>query len=459
MANGGADASQGEGWWQASDGKWYPPQTASPSIPPPPPPQTPSSPPVEDDGGDGSDKPPFWRRRWVLITGGILIVLIIITGLTDTSGDDESDTALELAAAEDEPDESPATPTETTATTSESRAATTTEAPLVGESSLDSPIQLGAVVQAGSWRLRVSAITPDGTDEVMEENQFNDPPPEGNQFFIASLEATYTGTESSTFSGDMTLKSVGDSRVAYEGIDAYCGVIPDNIDDSGETFPGGTITGNVCWSIQSTDAASLVMIVEESFNFDDTRAFLSLDPTATPINETTSLEEGRESGFESAVAIGESATVGGWELKVVAITPDGTDEVMEENQFNDPPPEGNQFFIASLEATYTGTESSTFRGDMTLKSVGDSRVAYEGFDAYCGVIPDNIRRLWRDFSWRHHHGQCLLEYPINGRRFAGHDRRGVIQPRRRHSRVLRPRSNRYSDQRDHLFGRGSRIWV
>ena len=99
MANGGADASQGEGWWQASDGKWYPPQTASPSIPPPPPPQTPSSPLVEDDGGDGSDKPPFWRRRWVLITGGILIVLIIITALTDTSGDDESDTVLELAAA------------------------------------------------------------------------------------------------------------------------------------------------------------------------------------------------------------------------------------------------------------------------------------------------------------------------------------------------------------------------
>ena len=286
MANGGADASQGEGWWQASDGKWYPPQTASPSIPPPPPPQTPSSPPVEDDGGDGSDKPPFWRRRWVLITGGILIVLIVIPALTDTSGDDESDTVLELAAAEDEPDESPATPTETTATTSESRAATTTEAPLVGESSLDSPIQLGAVVQVGSWRLRVSAITPDGTDEVMEEYQFNDPPPEGNQFFIASLEATYTGTESSTFRGDMRLKSVGDSRVAYETYDASCGVIPDDIDDSGETFPGGTITGNVCWSIQSTDAASLVMIVEESANFDDTRAFLSLDPTATPINET-----------------------------------------------------------------------------------------------------------------------------------------------------------------------------
>ena len=48
-------------------------------------------------------------------------------------------------------DAAPATPTETTTTTSESQAATTTEAPLVGESSLDSPIQLGAVVQVGSW--------------------------------------------------------------------------------------------------------------------------------------------------------------------------------------------------------------------------------------------------------------------------------------------------------------------
>ena len=65
-------------------------------------------------------------------------------------------------------------------------------------------------------------------------------------------------------------------RIPITHVVAYCGVIPDNIDDSGETFPGGTITGNVCWSIQSTDAASLVMIVEESFNFDDTRAFFAL---------------------------------------------------------------------------------------------------------------------------------------------------------------------------------------
>ena len=145
------------------------------------------------------------RGRERMRRGWILAASLMVAACTGGADNGAVQTTLGDAA--------PATPTETTTTTSESRAATTTEAPLVGESSLDSPIQLGTVVQVGSWRLRVSAITPDGTDEVMEENKFNDPPPEGNQFFIASLEATYTGTESSTFWVDMTLKSVGDSNV------------------------------------------------------------------------------------------------------------------------------------------------------------------------------------------------------------------------------------------------------
>lgn len=36
-----SDFSQGEGWWQASDGKWYPPQTAPPSFSAPAPAPTP----------------------------------------------------------------------------------------------------------------------------------------------------------------------------------------------------------------------------------------------------------------------------------------------------------------------------------------------------------------------------------------------------------------------------------
>ena len=38
-----SSASQGPGWWQASDGNWYPPQEQS--APPPPPPPAPAAPP------------------------------------------------------------------------------------------------------------------------------------------------------------------------------------------------------------------------------------------------------------------------------------------------------------------------------------------------------------------------------------------------------------------------------
>jgi hypothetical protein len=315
---------------------------------------------------------------------GILMILLAV----GACGGTEAATDTTAAAVE-------TTTTGADETTTTTTASTTTSQPS-GESSLSSPIAVGAVVQVGQWRLRVSGVTPDATDQVMAENQFNDPPVDGNQFFITSVEATYTGTDSSTFWVDMSLKAVGASNVAYEPFDATCGVIPGDINDSGETFPGGTVSGNVCWSIQSTDADSLVMIAEESFTFDETRAFLSLDPSAEPLDETTAVEE---SGSEvrPTVSVGDSATVGPWEMRVVAVTPDATDQVMTENQFNDPPVEGNQFYIATLEATYSGDDSSTFWIDMTLKAIGESNVAYEAFEAGCGVIPDDINDAGETF--------------------------------------------------------------
>lgn len=74
----------------------------------------------------------------------------------------------------------------------------------------------------------------------------------------------------------MTLKAIGESNVAYEAFEASRGVIPDDINDAGETFPGGTICGNVCWSVGAGDVASLAMIAEESFTFEETRVFFAL---------------------------------------------------------------------------------------------------------------------------------------------------------------------------------------
>jgi hypothetical protein len=90
----GADSSQGPGWWQASDGKWYPPEKG----PEPPPPPIPGSGPLPGPGpfpvGQQGPSPsaadgPFFNRLFDLsfsqfITPSI-IKLLFILAITLTS--------------------------------------------------------------------------------------------------------------------------------------------------------------------------------------------------------------------------------------------------------------------------------------------------------------------------------------------------------------------------------------
>lgn len=269
-------------------------------------------------------------------------------------------------------------------------AATSQATPTEGtETSLDSPLPVGEVAQVGDWAVRVTSVSPDAAAVVLDENEFNEPAADGEVFFLVSLEATYTGSESSTFWFDNSLKVVGESGVAYESFDAYCGLIPDSFNEQGEAFSGGTVTGNECWRISASDANSLVLILEGSFAFDNERHFLSLDPVATPIDASTA-SAGSGIDTSAAIPVGGVAQVGDWSLRVASVAPNAEDIVLGENQFNETPDEGHVFVLVSLEATYTGSESSTFWADMSLKVVGDSAVAYEGYDGYCGSIPDSI---------------------------------------------------------------------
>lgn len=137
-------------------------------------------------------------------------------------------------------------------------------------------VAIGVPALVGIWDITVISVTPDASDAVLAENEFNEAPEEGEQFFLATLEVTYVGEESSTFWLDMSLKALGTSNVAYEAFEASCGVIPDDINEAGETFPGGTLSGNVCWKISSDDATSLAMIADESFSLDGTRVIFAL---------------------------------------------------------------------------------------------------------------------------------------------------------------------------------------
>lgn len=129
------------------------------------------------------------------------------------------------------------------------------------------PIPLGAVAALGDgWRLTVVSTTPYANDVVAAHNQFNDPPAAGRQFYIVRVRAAYVGNRSDSFGASYRLRAVGTSAVSYSTFEDSCGVIPDEV-TSATVFPGGTIEGNVCWSVRSSDVESLVMYDDTSKKF------------------------------------------------------------------------------------------------------------------------------------------------------------------------------------------------
>ena len=72
-----SDVAQGAGWWQASDGKWYPPQSA-PAYQPPPPPA-------------GKPAKPIYKRVWFWLVMGVVVLfggcIALIAGGTKAVND------------------------------------------------------------------------------------------------------------------------------------------------------------------------------------------------------------------------------------------------------------------------------------------------------------------------------------------------------------------------------------
>ena len=147
--------------------------------------------------------------------------------------------------------------------------------------SRDNPVPLGTAVEVehsgtDHWQVTVLETIADATQIVLDENQFNDSPEVGNQFFIVNVRAKYLGQDSTRFSGISRLKALGDGGVVYTTFGNWCGVIPDELPNP-ELFTNGTIEGNECWQIASSDVDSLLMILEPDFLSDEgTRVWFSL---------------------------------------------------------------------------------------------------------------------------------------------------------------------------------------
>ncbi len=281
--------------------------------------------------------------------------------------------------------------------------------------SRDSPLSIGRIGTVGDYQISVLSVTPNASDIIAMENQFNEPPVEGHQFFMARIAATYTGSSTGTPSADLNFQSVGDLSASYTIFNNDCGVYPDQIYNIPELFSGGSAEFNVCWQIDSRDQDSLIMYVESFFDFNSNPTWFSLGnsiakpagvaaatSTANPSSalanaggslrgqQTPSSEaQGGDGSTRTApIALGATGHLADYRISVVSTTPLANEIVAQTNQFNEPPAPGKQFYIARIAVTYDGAASGNPGWDLNFQSVGDLNASYTTFNNDCGVYPE-----------------------------------------------------------------------
>jgi hypothetical protein len=142
----------------------------------------------------------------------------------------------------------------------------------------DEPLPPGTRIEMGDWTLAVTEVVPDAEERIAEADEFYEPPVDGRQFVMFAVDATYEGDDSGTAWLDLSWAVVGSAGNTFgTGMDDYCGLIPDPLDDTGETFPGGEVSGNVCVAVESEQVSGGTIRVEDTMSFDDTRAFYAID--------------------------------------------------------------------------------------------------------------------------------------------------------------------------------------
>jgi len=127
------------------------------------------------------------------------------------------------------------------------------------------PIAVGQSANVGGgWTMKVTNVVANANIAVKTKNEFNDPPAPGRVFFLVGIEATYNGEQPTSQVSTITFSAVDADHVNYTSQDS-CGVIPGAFDYE-DVFQGGTVAGNVCWSVDAAKTASLLMHAETGFN-------------------------------------------------------------------------------------------------------------------------------------------------------------------------------------------------
>ena len=182
-------------------------------------------------------------RRYGVAIG---VVGILLAGCGGAAGSGATVTATVLV---------PVTVTvSATAGSGQATASSESAAPSVGGAGTRTdPIPAGTAATVGDWTITLEPTVTNAADAVAAANQFNKPAPDGKQFVMVKVNATYNGAGSKLAAADLQISFVGSGGNTFgSDPDDYCGVIPEPLINTGEVFTAATASGNEC-ALVTTD--------------------------------------------------------------------------------------------------------------------------------------------------------------------------------------------------------------
>lgn len=405
-----ADTSQGEGWWQASDLKWYPPELHAdvdhrvryeppqPAPAAPPVPQAPVAPPA---GGvpmpppgvapgprfepipppqDAPTTDPSPRRRaspgpanrsgrgflfagiGVAVVGALAAVVFL---LASTGGDDDADGDTSPAPAVTAP---PANATPTPRQGALPGIDVTTSS----AGGPDDPAAFGEIYGWPEWRGSVVEVVDAVEAGLVAE--FDDPPPAGSSHVAVIYEATYVGGDLSAFEPfivDAANATVEErfacilDTAALDAIGVSSGIL--------EVVPGQTVRLAVCLEIATEAVAGLQVSLDNVNVFDDPVVFGPGGSLLEPLDPPPL--DAAERAFDT-VPYGTLLEDDGWQGTVVEVF--DASEAGVVSDFAAEPPGGAVFLAVVYEVTNATDDDAEF---IPIRVTGIGSAVYEGFNS------------------------------------------------------------------------------
>ncbi len=130
---------------------------------------------------------------------------------------------------------------------------------------INQPMPIGLPIEfTDGTTIFVEGVTENANQIIKRHDAWTEPPPSGHQFLIVRVKVSNQGDQPIDIYAINQLSLVGKSKVSYDqGSD--CWTFPNEIDTSRTIFPEGSLTGNICFTVKSSDVDSLVMYYE-TFN-------------------------------------------------------------------------------------------------------------------------------------------------------------------------------------------------